>query len=49
MCCVRFPTFSTSRKAVERPQKPAQHLGKRRQVQYYLASLAIIDGQSLAQ
>jgi transposase len=37
------------RKEVEHQLKTAQHLGNRRQVQYFLAILAVMDGQSLAQ
>jgi transposase len=39
----------SSRKAVERQLKTAQHLGKLRQVKYCLAILAVMDGQSFAQ
>lgn len=49
MCCLRFTMSLSSRKAVERQLQTAQHLGKLHQVQYGLAILAVMDGQSCAQ
>jgi len=49
MCCLRFTMSSSDRQAVERQLKTAQHLGNRRQVNYFLAILAVMDGQSFAQ
>ena len=49
MCCVRFTMSASYRKEVERQLKTAQHLGNLRQVKYFLAILAVMDGQSLAQ
>ena len=49
MCCVRFTMSPSSRKAVEHQLKTAQHLGNLRQVKYFLAILAVMDGQRLAQ
>jgi transposase len=49
MCCLRFTMSSSNRKAVERQLKTAQHLGNLRQVKYFLAILAVMDGQSFAQ
>ena len=49
MCCLRFTMSLSYRKAVERQLKTAQHLGKLRQVKYWLAILAVMDGQSFAQ
>lgn len=48
MCCVRFTMAPSYRKDVEHQLKTAQHLGKLRQVKYFLAILAVMDGQSLA-
>jgi hypothetical protein len=48
MCCLRFPLSSSDRKAVARHLKPAQPLGKRRQVNSCLALLAVLDGPSCA-
>jgi transposase len=48
MCCMRFTMSPSSRKAVEHQLKTAQHLGNLRQVKYFLAILAVMDGQSLA-
>src|SRR5215217_750770 len=49
MCCLRFTMASSDRKEVECQLKTAQHLGNLRQVQYFLAILAVMDGQSFAQ
>ena len=49
MCCMRFTMSPLYRKAVERHLKTAQHLGHLRQVKYFLAILAVMDGQSFAQ
>ena len=49
MCCFRFTMSPSYRKEVERQLKTAQHLGNLRQVNYCLAILAVMDGQSLAQ
>jgi transposase len=49
MCCMRFTMSPLYRKAVERHLKTAQHLGSLRQVKYFLAILAVMDGQSFAQ
>ena len=49
MCCMRFTMSPSYRKAVERQLKTAQHLGTLRQVKYFLAILAVMDGQSFAQ
>jgi transposase len=49
MCCVRFTISASYRKEVEHHLKTAQHLGHLRQVQYLLAILAVMDGQSYAQ
>ena len=49
MCCLRFTMSSSDRKEVERQLKTAQHLGNLRQVKYFLAILAVMDGQSFAQ
>jgi transposase len=49
MCCLRFTMSSADRKEVERQLKTAQHLGNLRQVKYFLAILAVMDGQSFAQ
>ena len=48
MCCMRFTMSPSYRKAVEHQLKTAQHLGNLRQVKYFLAILAVMDGQSLA-
>ena len=48
MCCFRFTMPLSYRKEVEHQLKTAQHLGKLRQVKYFLAILAVMDGQSLA-
>jgi transposase len=48
MCCMRFTMSPSYRKAVEHQRKTAQHLGNLRQVKYFLAILAVMDGQSLA-
>ena len=49
MCCMRFTMSPSDRKAVERHLKKAQHQGNLRQVKYFLAILAVMDGQSCAQ
>jgi transposase len=49
MCCMRFTMSPSYRKEVERQLKTAQHLGNLRQVKYFLAILAVMDGQSCAQ
>ena len=49
MCCVRFTMSSSYRKEVEHQLKTAQQLGHVRQVKYFLAILAVMDGQSFAQ
>ena len=49
MCSVRFTLTTYSRKAVERQLKTAQQQGRLRQVKYFLAILAVGDGQSLAE
>jgi transposase len=49
MCCLRFTMSSSNRKAVEHRLKTAQHLGHLRQVKYFLAILAVMDGQRFAQ
>jgi hypothetical protein len=48
MYCMRFPMSLAYHKEVARPLKTAQHLGHRRQVNYFLAILAVMDGQSCA-
>jgi transposase len=48
MCCMRFTMSLAYRKEVERQLKTAQQLGHLRQVKYFLAILAVMDGQSLA-
>jgi transposase len=48
MCCMRFAMSPSYRKAVEHQLKTAQHLGHLRQVKYFLAILAVMDGQSCA-
>jgi transposase len=48
MCCMRFTMSPSYRKAVEHQLKTAQHLGNLHQVKYFLAILAVMDGQSLA-
>jgi transposase len=49
MCRVRFTLSTHYRRAVERQLKTAQQLGHLRQVKYFLAILAVVDGQSFAQ
>ena len=49
MCCFRFTISASYRKEVERHLRTAQHLGHVRQAKYFLAVLAVIDGQSIAQ
>ncbi|HYN24560.1 MAG TPA: IS630 family transposase [Pyrinomonadaceae bacterium] len=49
MCSMRFTMSAAYRKEVECQLKTAQHLGNLRQVKYFLAILAVIDGQSVAQ
>jgi transposase len=49
MCCFRFTISAVYRKEVERHLRTAQHLGHVRQTKYFLAILAVIDGQSVAQ
>ena len=49
MCCFRFTISASYRKEVERHLQTAQHLGHVRQTKYFLAILAVIDGQSVAQ
>ena len=49
MCGVRFTISVSYRKVVESHLKPAQHLGRLRQVKHLLAILAVLDGQSFAQ
>jgi transposase len=49
MCSFRFTISATSRKEVERHLKTAQHLGRLRQTKYYLAILAVSEGQSFTQ
>jgi transposase len=49
MCCFRFTISASYRKEVERHLKTAQHLGHLRQAKYFLAILALMDGQSVAQ
>src|SRR4029434_1070265 len=49
MCCLRFTMSSSDRKSVEGQLNTAQHLGNLRQVKYFLAILAVMDGQSFAQ
>jgi rubrerythrin len=49
MCCFRFTMSPSYRKEVAHQLKTAQHLGNLRQVKYFLAILAVMDGQSLAQ
>ena len=48
MCCMRFPMSLVYRKEVESQLKTAQQLGHLRQVKYFLAILAVMDGQSVA-
>lgn len=48
MCYMRFTMSLSYRKEVERQLKTAQHLGHLRQVKYFLAILAVMDGQSYA-
>ena len=49
MCCFRFTISASYRKEVERHLQTAQHLGHVRQTKYFLAILAVIDGQNIAQ
>jgi transposase len=49
MCCVRFTMSPSYRKEVEHQLKTAQQLGHVHQVKYFLAILAVMDGQSFAQ
>jgi transposase len=49
MCCFRFTISASYRKEVECHLKTAQQLGRLRQAKYFLAILAIVDGQSVAQ
>jgi transposase len=49
MCCFRFTISASYRQEVERHLQTAQHLGHLRQAKYFLAILALIDGQSVAQ
>lgn len=49
MCRVRFTLSTHYRREVERQLKTAQQLGHLRQVKYFLAILAVVDGQSFAQ
>jgi transposase len=49
MCCLRFTISASYHKDVERHLKTAQRLGPVRQVKYFLAILAVVEGQSLAQ
>jgi transposase len=49
MCSVRFSLRPYTRKAVERQLKTVQQQGHLRQVQYFLAILAVVDGQSFAE
>jgi transposase len=49
MCSVRFTLSTHNRREVERQLKTAQQLGHLRQVKYFLAILAVVDGQSFAQ
>jgi transposase len=49
MCCFRFTISASYRKEVERHLKTAQHFGHLRQAKYFLAILAVIDCQSVAQ
>jgi len=49
MCCVRFTMSPSYRKEVEHQLKTAQQLGHVHQVKYFLALLAVLDGQSFAQ
>ena len=49
MCNVRFTLSTHYRREVERQLKMAQQLGHLRQVKYFLAILAVVDGQSFAQ
>lgn len=49
MCCLRFTISASYRKAVERHLKTAQRLGHVCQVKYFLAILAVVEGQSFAQ
>jgi hypothetical protein len=46
---MRFTMSPSDRKAVKRHLKKAQHQGNLRQVKYFLAILAVMDGQSCAQ
>ena len=48
MCSVRFALSTHTRRAVERQLKTAQQLGHWRQVKYFLAIFAVVDGQSVA-
>jgi hypothetical protein len=49
MCSVRFTISTHYRKDVERHLKTARPLGHLRQVQYLLAILAVMDGQSFVE
>ena len=49
MCCLRFTIAASSRQQVEDHLQTAQRLGHVRQVKYFLAILAILDGHSVAQ
>lgn len=49
MCSVHFTISRHYRKDVERQLKTARQLGQWRQVQYWLAILAVMDGQSFAE
>jgi transposase len=49
MCCMRFTMSATYRTDVEHHLKTAQQRGNLRRVKYFLAILAVMDGQSVAQ
>jgi transposase len=49
MCSVRFTLSAHDRQEVEHQLKTARRLGQRRQVQSWLAILAVMDGQAFAE
>lgn len=49
MCCLRFTIAASYRQQVEDHLQTAQRFGQVRQVKYFLAILAILDGHSVAQ
>jgi hypothetical protein len=49
MCSVRFTISTHYRMEVEHQLKTARRLGQLRQVQHWLAILAVMDGQNFAE